>query len=146
MIFEIRNISLMQFTSQFILIIYYTFHWDTRINIDPSLQFIKTIQLIHSSPSHLNNGLGNKLLFRYERTKEVALHNAIILDCYNFNIDLAIQAQKNSPVIYGSEFWHISNLSKLLNRHHYGVRHRKSLKMEPLFPFFQFQMTSAKQI
>jgi hypothetical protein len=64
----------------------------------------------------------------------VALHNAIVLDCYNFNIDLAIQAQKNSPVIYGSEFRHISELSKLLNRHPRWSHTSKIIKEGASFP------------
>jgi hypothetical protein len=41
----------------------------------------------------------------------------IILQCYHFNIDLAIQAQHNSSISYGSEFRPVSELSKIFSSH-----------------------------
>ncbi len=75
------------------------------------------VNSIYNSPSHLNRNTSGKLLFRFEHTKEAALHNTTVLQCYNFNLDDAIQAQNDSPVSYGSEFRPISELSKLLNQH-----------------------------
>jgi hypothetical protein len=59
----------------------------------------------------------DKLLFRFEYTQEAALHNAIVLQCYNFDINLAIQAQKNLQVYYGSEFKPPDILAKILKNH-----------------------------
>jgi hypothetical protein len=62
--------------------------------------------------------IGNdKLIFRFEYTKEAALHNAIVLQYYNFDLNLALQAQRNSQVFYGSEFRPVEILAKLLATH-----------------------------
>ena len=54
--------------------------------------------------SSLHEQKSDKLLFRFEYTQEAALHNAIVLQCCNFDMNLAIQALKNSQVYYGSKF------------------------------------------
>ncbi len=81
------------------------------------LQFIDTVKSIYESLSTLHHNGNDKLLFRFEYTKEAALHNAIVLQSYNFDLNLAIQAQQNSQVFYGSEFHPINVLSKLLDSH-----------------------------
>ncbi len=81
------------------------------------LQFLNKVQSIFESPSYLHGNGSNKLLFRFEFTGEAALHNAIILQCYNFNLHLAMQNQKNSQVYYGSEFQYAHVLSSIFRLH-----------------------------
>jgi hypothetical protein len=95
---------------------------------------VNTVHSIYNTPSHLNNGTSGKLLFLFEQTKEAALHNAIVLQCYNFDIDQAIQAQHNSSIIYGSEFRPISDLSPLLSTHPLWVHIQSILSKGATFP------------
>lgn len=50
-------------------------------------------------------------------TKEAADHNWRILERFDLDLSKAIEAQKDSPVGYGSEFRHPDVLDKLLFRH-----------------------------
>lgn len=73
-------------------------------------RFLEIIQYLHShrEPSQ-------KIpLFIFEHSREAALHNAIVLENFYFDIDKAIQAQKGSQVFYGSEFKNSSILHDLL--------------------------------
>lgn len=81
------------------------------------LKFVEDIRSIYESSSTLHEIGTNKLLFRFEYTKEAALHNAIVLQCYNFDLNSAIQAQTNSQVFYGSEFCAVKVLEKLPASH-----------------------------
>jgi hypothetical protein len=42
--------------------------------------------------------------FKLELTREAANHNAEVLKTYNFNLGMAIDANHDSPLGYGSEF------------------------------------------
>jgi hypothetical protein len=67
--------------------------------------------------SSLHEQKSDKLLFHFEYTQEAALHNTIVLQHCNFNMNLAIQAQKSSQVYYGSEFNPPDTLAKILENH-----------------------------
>ncbi len=59
--------------------------------------FLNKVRSTYKPTSSLHDGSDN-LLFRFEFTNEAALHNAIVLQCYNFDLNLAIQAQQKSQV------------------------------------------------
>jgi len=83
----------------------------------PDEIFVSTINQIFSLDisSFLNKG--NKVLFRFEYTPEMAQHNALILDAFDFNLYAAILAQKNSQAFYGSEFRNPDLLSRIFKNH-----------------------------
>jgi hypothetical protein len=56
-------------------------------------------------------------LFIFERSRDAALHNAIVLESFNFDIDKSIRAQAGSQIFYGSEFKDPSLLHELLEHH-----------------------------
>jgi hypothetical protein len=80
-------------------------------------QFVNMDKSIYNSPSQLNSGMSGKLLFHFKHTTEAALHNVIVMQCYNFSIDSAIQVRKNSPIYYGPKFQPIHKLYPLLCTH-----------------------------
>jgi hypothetical protein len=61
-----------------------------------SHMFIRLLQNIHSSTSE-NLPKESPLLFRFEFTKEAALHNAIILEQFNYDITQAIHKLCSDP-------------------------------------------------
>jgi hypothetical protein len=63
-------------------------------------RFIQIIQDIQSSTDTTTR----PPLFIFEYSQEAALHNAIVLENYNFDVNKALRAQENSQVAYGSEF------------------------------------------
>jgi hypothetical protein len=84
-----------------------------------------------------------ELLFSYlkfEQSREAALHNAIILDSFNFDVNKSIRAQQGSQVFYGSEFKDPSMLQELLEHHpHWGslqkiLQHGANFPLLPLDP------------
>jgi hypothetical protein len=56
-------------------------------------------------------------LFTFENTLEAVYHNAIVPEQFNFNVHAAISAQKNSQVMFCSEFKHPDKLHELLKDH-----------------------------
>jgi len=104
----------------------------------PDEIFVSTINQIFSLDisSFLNKG--NKLLFRFEYTPEVAQHNALILDAFDFNLNAAILAQKNSQAFYGSEFRNPDLLSRIFKNHPLWkymneiLNHGASYPLEPI--------------
>lgn len=81
------------------------------------LNFIEKVQNIYNSKSSLHDTELDKILFRFECTKEESTHIANVLQCYNFDLDLALHAQKNSQVFYGMEFCPIKELAMIFNSH-----------------------------
>jgi hypothetical protein len=75
------------------------------------------IQIIQELQNYNNPPTNQNLLFRFENSTEAALHNAIVLEQYNFNVNDAITAQDNSQVMFGSEFKHPTFLEELLHDH-----------------------------
>ncbi len=55
--------------------------------------------------------------FMFELTSEAAERNFMILKKYNFNLATAIEAQKSSPLGYGSEFRPPNTLQKIFASH-----------------------------
>ncbi len=94
----------------------------------------KFIQIIHELQNQVYPTLKQNLLFRFENTTEAALHNAIVLEQYNFDLDKAIRAQDSSQVMYGSEFKHPKYLEKLLHDHPHWKHLKKILLQGATFP------------
>jgi hypothetical protein len=63
------------------------------------------------------------------------LHNAIVLESYNFTVDQAIRAQEGSQVFYGSEFKHFTLLQELLEHHPHLDSFKNLLQNGATFPF-----------
>jgi len=76
----------------------------------------------------------NQPQFIFQRSKEVAYHNALILQQHNFNLDAAIRAQKGSQVYYGSELKSSSQLQELLEHHPHWTHLKKILNDGATFP------------
>jgi hypothetical protein len=93
-------------------------------------RFIQVLQSLHSH----RDTIQAQPLFIFERSREAALHNAIVLKSYNFNIDQATRAQEGSQVFYGSEFKHFSLLQELLEHHPHWNSLRNILKNGATFP------------
>jgi hypothetical protein len=72
--------------------------------------------------------------FIFQRSKEAAYHNALILQNYDFNIDAAIRAQKGSQVHYGSGFKHPSHIHELVEHHPHWTQLKKILNDGATFP------------
>ncbi len=79
-------------------------------------EFIKHIEKLFNSQTQPESE-NKKLLFRFEFTKEAALHNAIVLEQYNFDIKQAIISQSSSQVMFGSEFRKPTDLEPFLSEH-----------------------------
>eukprot|EP00804_Cyclotella_cryptica_P020545 CCRYP_003391-RA/>CCRYP_003391-RA protein AED:0.08 eAED:0.21 QI:0/-1/0/1/-1/1/1/0/170 len=56
-------------------------------------------------------------MFKFELTREAALKNYLVLLKYNRDLDLALKAQQDTPLGYGSEFRKASVLEPLLANH-----------------------------
>jgi hypothetical protein len=56
-------------------------------------------------------------VFIFEYSKDAALHNAIILENYNYNLHHIIETQRYSSIYYGSEFKPYQILQPLLQSH-----------------------------
>jgi hypothetical protein len=93
-------------------------------------QFIQIIQ----SLLEMETPLQKTPQFIFQRSKEAAYQNALILQKYNFNIDAAIMAQEGSQVHYGSEFKHPSHLQELLEHHPHWTQLIKILTDGATFP------------
>ena len=74
---------------------------------------LRAAELIDASPCPTPT----KPLFRFEMTREAAEHNWTILESFDLDLSRAIDAQRDSPVGYGSEFRHPDVLDKLLFKH-----------------------------
>ena len=57
--------------------------------------------------------------FTFELTREAALKNYLVLKKYNLHLGNALEAQKNTPLKYGSEFREPSKLEKVFKHHPY---------------------------
>ena len=58
-----------------------------------------------------------KPLFTFALTEEAAKSNEKVLEKFNFSLPLALKAQRNSPLYFGSEFQPIEKLERLLSKH-----------------------------
>ncbi len=97
--------------------------------------FIQEItKLVHTKSSLQDNPSNNKILFNFTYSKEDAVHNANVLDCYNFDLELALLAQQNTQLSYGSEFKKSSDLQKLLGNHPLWLHTSKILDNGATFP------------
>jgi hypothetical protein len=133
-ILDIKTYSSSLFTNKYIYIIYIIYQITTQLN-NPFLlllysfpavsnkehdflsNFLEKVCLIYHSKSSLHNHGSDKLLFRFECTKEAAIHNANVLQCYNFDLNSALHAQKNSQVFYGTKFRPVQDLAMIFNSH-----------------------------
>lgn len=73
-------------------------------------------------------------LFIFENSRDAALHNAIVLENFNYNLHDAILAQPNSQVSYGSEFRDPSILEELLQHHPHWEKLKNILLHGATFP------------
>jgi hypothetical protein len=73
-------------------------------------------------------------LFIFERSRDAALHNAIVLEQFNFNINKAINSQVNSQVSFGSEFKKSSKLQEILIHHPHWPQLKNILDNGASFP------------
>jgi hypothetical protein len=91
------------------------------------VEIIKEIQLSQVPAS-------KPTLFIFENSQEAALHNAIVLENYNYDINKAISAQEGSQVSYGSEFRNPMVLEELLHHHPHWSHLRNVLSHGATFP------------
>ncbi len=61
----------------------------------------------------------NKPEFAFELTREAALKNYLVLKKYNLHLGKALEAQKDTPLAYGSEFRTPAKLQKIFKDHPY---------------------------
>ena len=66
-------------------------------------------------------------LFKFELTEKAALKNYLVLGKFNFDLEKAIQAQKNSPIGYGSEFRKPEVLEPLFAKHPFWESMKRNL-------------------
>ena len=59
----------------------------------------------------------DKPLFTFALTKEAATANEKVLEAFNFDLPSALQAQRNSPLYFGSEFQPIEKLERIFALH-----------------------------
>ena len=59
----------------------------------------------------------DKPLFTFALTKDAAKANEKVLESFNFNLPLALKAQRNSPLYFGSEFQPIEKLERIFALH-----------------------------
>jgi hypothetical protein len=97
--------------------------------------FIHTIYNLCRSISKLKETTNNnKILFIFETSMDAAVHNANVLESYNFNLDCALQAQKNTILYYGSEFKNTSELEPILSDHPLWKYTKETLENGAKFP------------
>lgn len=90
----------------------------------------KFVQIIKDLHQQTSNNFDESLLFRFENSREAALHNAIVLEYYNFNINDAInQTLRTLPI--SKSFCKITLI---------GVYSTKYLGKEQLSPSTRFWM------
>jgi hypothetical protein len=86
------------------------------------LRFIEIITELQSTPVPASK----PTLFIFENSREAAIHNATVLENYNYNIHIAISDQESSQVSYGSEFRNPTDLEEL-QQHHPHWLHLKNI-------------------
>jgi len=108
--------------------------------------FIHTIYNLCRSNSKLKETTNNnKILFISETSMNAAVHNANVLESYNFNLDSALQAQKNTILYYGSEFKNTSELEPILSEHPLWKYTKDTLENGAKFPLIQSMMSPGNQ-
>jgi hypothetical protein len=84
------------------------------------------------------------LLFIFEFSREAAIHNAIVLEQFNYDIAKAINAQSSSQVMFGSEFRSTTDLEPLLSDHPHWTKLKKILLKGATFPLQQISSDQRK--
>lgn len=59
----------------------------------------------------------SKPMFKFELTKETALKNFLVMRKHNLSLKDALEAQKNLPLAYGSEFRRVEDLETIFGFH-----------------------------
>jgi hypothetical protein len=80
----------------------------------------------------------NQTCFRFERNQSAALHNAAILERYNYDLNRIITIQHPSPISYRSEFKSSSNLRELLQHQPHWTHLKDMLDNVATFPLLPF--------
>ncbi len=94
------------------------------------LRFLEVLAHLHSqAPSPLNEPC-----FCFERNLEAAIHNASILEEYNFDLNRIIITKHPSPISYGSEFKTSSELEEILQDHPHWPFLKEILDKGATFP------------
>jgi hypothetical protein len=93
------------------------------------MHFVHLVGCIHGLKAARNRKHG-LLLFTFEQTREAAVHNANVLQCFNFDLHLAVQAQKDTQVAFGSKFEPLYSCNNYYTSTLSGVDFTKSSKME----------------
>jgi len=96
------------------------------------VDFINKIKALINFPDHKRATA--KPLFQFEMTAEAAEKNAQVLETFDFNLLQAIEAQKDSPVYFGSEFQHYTKLEPLLYLHPFWPQLKIFLRDGATFP------------
>jgi hypothetical protein len=84
-------------------------------------------------------------LFIFEFSREAALHNAIVLENYNFDLSKAVLDQQDSQVSFGSEFRKPEELKELLLHHPYWKHLKTILLYGATFPLNQISPEDRRQ-
>jgi hypothetical protein len=98
--------------------------------------FLQILQALHSYKEPTQRTPS----FNFERCREAALHNAIILESFNFGINKSIRAQQGSQVFYCSEFKDPSMLQELLEHHLHWGSLQKILQHSANFPLLPLDL------
>jgi hypothetical protein len=107
------------------------------IFFNPTVTQTKFIEIIQELHSFKETTPLKTPLFIFERSRDAALHNAIVLEQFNFNIDKVINSQVNSQVSFGSEFKKSSKLQELLTHHPHWLQLKNILDNGASFPLIQ---------
>jgi antitoxin component of MazEF toxin-antitoxin module len=109
------------------------------LKVRPKLKTISQQQITSQSnrqPEQLIQAPSSPL-FIFELSRDTALHNAIVLEQFNFNIDKVIKAQLNSQVQFGPGFKNSKNLQELLEHHPHWRQLKAILHNSATFPLNQ---------
>ena len=72
--------------------------------------------------------------FEFELTSEAALKNFLVLKKYGLNLEAALEAQKGTPLEYGSEFRTVEELAPIFSKHPYWDKMQSLLTVGSSFP------------
>ncbi len=105
-------------------------------------RFIQILQHLQTMPP---NQWRWAPLFIFERPDRAALHNALILHQYNFDLHIANSAQSLSQASFGSEFKSSSDLEELLCNHLFWTCLKDLLDNGTTFPLIPIDESTRKE-
>jgi len=93
-------------------------------------KFAELLSALHSKPPTFMN----KVRFTFERSKAAAVHNAKILEEFDFDLEKSILSMHPSPISFGSEFKSSRDLEELLQQHPHWPHIKDVLDKGTSFP------------